>query len=147
MIKSDAQLERTKAQIQGFRKAIADLKLELPVEAFASVAASHQGMIVKLEAEVQEYEEAKLGIIRLPRLSSPKDLGVHLVRFRIAQGITQDQLAEIVGVTRQTINKHEEQEYQLASVDLISRVCDALGVLSEIHVRHKRLDVSQPMPA
>jgi len=69
---------------------------------------------------------------------------MHLVTFRIAQGITQGQLAEMVGTTRQTINKHEEQEYQLASVDFISRVSEALGLLPEIMVKHRRLEVRQP---
>lgn len=146
MIKSDAQLARTRAQVEGFRRQIAELetKSDFPPEAKAMVVASNSGMIAKLEAEIQEYEDAKRGVIRLPRLSSPRDLGVHLVTFRIAQGITQEQLAEMVGTTRQTINKHEEQEYQLASVDFITRVSDALGLLPEIHVKHKRLEVLQP---
>lgn len=146
MIKSDAQLARTRAQIEGFRRQIENLEANpnFPPEAKALAIASNRGMIEKLEAEARDYEDAKRGIIRLPRLSSPRDLGVHLVTFRIAMDITQEQLAEMVGTTRQTINKHEEQEYQLASVDFITRVSEALGLIPEIYVKHKRLEVVQP---
>jgi hypothetical protein len=146
MIKSDAQLTRTKAQIDGFKRQLNELeaRTDLPEEARKLLLASNRGMIEKLAAEIHEYEDAKGGVVRLPRLTSPRDLGMHLVTFRIAQGITQGQLAEMVGTTRQTINKHEEQEYQLASVDFISRVSEALGLLPEIMVKHRRLEVRQP---
>lgn len=149
MIKSDAQLARTRTQIEGFRRVITEMESQpgVPEDLIKAVAASHRGMIAKLEAEIAEYEDAKRGLVRLPRIQSPRDLGVHLIKFRIALGMTQEQLAELVGTTRQTINKHEEQEYQLASVDLITRVSDALGLLPEIQVKHKILDVRQPMPA
>ena len=150
MIKSEAQLERTKTQIDGFKQAMAQLQknlVGLTEVVLNAVIASHQGMIAKLEFEIAEYEDTKRGVIQLPRLASPRDFGVHLCKFRIALGISQEQLAEMVGVSRQTINRHEEQEYQLASVDLITRVSEVLGLLPEIHVKHKTLDVKQPASA
>ena len=146
MIKTDAQLERTRAQVQGFKDTLAGLEFPggTPEEARRAVVESHQAMISKLEAEVAEYLDLKKGIVRLPRIFTPKDLAAHLTRFRIALGVTQEQLAGMVGVTRQTINKHEEQEYQLADVDLVTRVVKALGILPAIAVRHQTLDVRQP---
>lgn len=145
MIKSDAQLERTRSQIQGFHRAIRELEqagADSPVARLA--IASHHGMIAKLEAELTEYEALRRGEIRLPRLTSPRELGRYLLAFRIALGLSQEQLAELAGVSRQTINKHEEQEYQLASVDLLSRAGEALGLMPEITVKHRTLDVLQP---
>lgn len=146
MIKSDAQFERTKAQIEGFERAIQELESHsgMPAQAKDAVIASHRGMIAKLEAELAEYDDLRHKRVRLPRLTGPRDLGRHLVAFRIALGISQEQLAEMVGVSRQTINKHEEQEFQLASVDLMERVSEALGLMPEIIIRHRTLDVLQP---
>lgn len=150
MIKSDAQLQRTEAQIEAFRRTVAELEQETrarPPEVREAVLASHQGMIRKLQAEVSLYQDLKRGLLRLPRLTGVKDFGACLVRFRIALGLTQEQLADLVDVARQTINKHEEQEYQAAPVVLVARVSEALGVLPEIAVRHKRLAVQQPASA
>jgi DNA-binding XRE family transcriptional regulator len=145
VIKSDAQLARTRAQIDGFRRACDETEAQpgLPKAAKAAVLASQRAMIAKLEAEIADYEELRRGRVRLPRLTSALDLGRALVAFRIAQGITQEQLAEMVGVSRQTINKYEEQEYQLATVDLVSHVATALGVEPEIALAHKTLEVVQ----
>lgn len=146
MIKTDTQLERTRAQVEGFKDMVANFKLgpEVPEIAQKAIVESHQGMIAKLEAEIAEYIDLKKGVIRLPRISTPKELAAHLTRFRIALGITQEQLAGMVGVTRQTINKHEEQEYQLADVDLVTRVVEALGILPTVAVSHRTLEVNQP---
>lgn len=150
MIKSDAQLERAKNIMNGFKQVIEEIKTtqnHLSEEVLEAVINSHQGMISKLQFEVDEYESAKQGIIRLPYLSSPRELGIHLVKFRIALGISQEQLAGMLGVSRQTVNKHEEQEYQLASVDLMTRVSECLGLLPEIRIKHKTLDIKQPISA
>jgi len=148
MIKTDAQLERTRAQVAGLTDAIRQIEAggagALPAEALKAVVESHEGMIAKLEAEIEEYGDLKRGVIRLPDLATPRDFVAHLSKFRVALGITQEQLAAMVGVSRQTINKHEEQEYQLADVNFVSRVIDALGILPQVTVRHKTLEVRQP---
>src|SRR5258708_4093690 len=121
MIKSDAQLSRTEAQLNAFRQTATELRRtrsNRPKEVMDAVIASHEGMIGKLEAEVQLYQDLNRGLLRLPRLLGLKDFGAQLVRFRIALGLTQEELAEMVGVTRQTINKHEEQGYQAAPLVL-----------------------------
>lgn len=146
MIKSDAQLERTRAQVQGFESLVDDFKARTDLPEAVKVAAvqSHEGMIAKLTAEIAGYEELKRGYIRLPRITSLMELAAHLTKFRIALGFTQEHLASIVDVSRQTINKHEEQEYQTADVALIGNVMNALGILPDIRVQHQRLAVEQP---
>ena len=146
MIKSDAHLARARAQIDGFRRACDELDAHaaVPAAAKAAVLASNQAMIDRLQAAIADYEALRRGCIRLPRLRSPLDLGKALVAFRIAQGLTQEQLAEIVGVSRQTINKHEEQEYQAATIALLAHVGEALGVMPEITLAHRTLTVIQP---
>ncbi|MDH3284615.1 MAG: helix-turn-helix transcriptional regulator [Acidobacteriota bacterium] len=55
------------------------------------------------------------------------DLRIHLKRFRLSAGLTQEQLAERVGVTRQTILSIEKGRYK-PSIELalaLARVFDA----------------------
>jgi DNA-binding XRE family transcriptional regulator len=116
----------------------------MPEPIKAGVQQSHEGMIAKLEAEVAEYLDLKAGNIHLPVISSLNDLAKHLAKFRIALGISQEQLAGMVGVSRQTINKHEEQEFQNADIAMMTRVMEALGILQDIRIQHQRLAVAQP---
>ena len=146
MIKSDAQLERTLAQIEGFRKSMEALAADASQSDVMKGLAlsSFEGMVAKLEYEVKEYRELKEGIVRIPPIYSIRDLGPHLMKFRIALGMTQERLAEMIEVSRQTINKYEEQEFQCVSVDVISQVMNALGIVIRVNISHQHLDVKEP---
>jgi hypothetical protein len=67
MINSDAQRERTLAQIDGFRRALAGLADEKPGKRTTALRASYQSMIRQLEDEVSEYDSLKAGELHLPR--------------------------------------------------------------------------------
>ena len=53
MIKSDAQRERTMAQIEGFQKALAQVKAGMSGKRAAVVAQSYESMIAQLQDEVR----------------------------------------------------------------------------------------------
>ena len=57
MIKSDAQRERTLAQIEGFRRALAKIDEEKPARRSAAIRGSYEGMIRQLEDELREYDQ------------------------------------------------------------------------------------------
>ena len=61
MIKSDAQRERTAAQIEGFRQALTKADREMTGK---PVRGSYEGMIRQLEDELHEYDELKSGELR-----------------------------------------------------------------------------------
>jgi putative transcriptional regulator len=75
-------------------------------------------------------------------MSEPRELTVHLRRFRFEHGeMTQQELADKVGVTRQTIISIEKGKYQ-PSVVLALRLAQAFGVpvesLFELHAKERK---------
>jgi hypothetical protein len=71
MIKSDAQRNRTVAQIEGFRRALAKPELEKPGKRSAAIRGSYEGMIRQLEDELREYDRMKSSALTLPRFERP----------------------------------------------------------------------------
>lgn len=61
MIKSDAQRERTVAQIEGFRVALNKLDREMTGNRAGTIRGSYEGMIRQLEDELREYDALKSG--------------------------------------------------------------------------------------
>ena len=94
MIKSDAQRDRTVAQIQGFRQAMAKVKAEMSGKRAAAVTQSYASMIRQLEDELHEYDDLKRGELTLPNVdrldqiapSSPEFESPKEFRRRISRG-------------------------------------------------------------
>ncbi|MBN1192258.1 MAG: helix-turn-helix domain-containing protein [Coriobacteriia bacterium] len=56
------------------------------------------------------------------------DIGAQLISARLARGLSQRELAELVGVHQQQIARWEKERYLCVSLGRLSRVADALGV-------------------
>ena len=61
MIKSDAQRDRTLAQIEGFRRALAKAEQEKPGKRSAAILGSYEGMIRQLEDELRRHQDPAAG--------------------------------------------------------------------------------------
>lgn len=68
MIKSDAQRDRTVAQIEGFRRALGKADQAKPGKRSAAIRGSYDGMIRQLEDELREYDQVKSGKLALPHV-------------------------------------------------------------------------------
>ena len=95
---------------------------------------------VLFEDQVKEYELLRSGKYRVLKESSFEDLPIELIRARIALGLTQKQLAELVGLKEQQIQRYEETEYASASFSRLQEIIAALGldVKEKIHLPKKR---------
>lgn len=80
----------------------------------------------QLEEEVQSYERLKRG--EFQELSNLSGVGRLLVALRIAQGLSQRDLAERLGVHVSQVSRDERNEYHGVTIDRAERVLDALGV-------------------
>jgi predicted nucleotidyltransferase len=56
------------------------------------------------------------------------DIGSQLITARIARGLSQRELAELVGVHQQQIARWEKERYGCVSLKRLSLVADALGI-------------------
>jgi len=97
MIKNDAQRERTVAQIDGFRRALAKVVQERPSKHSAAIQANCETMIRQLEDELLEYDQLKSSKLHLPRLEQLDQIAPLIVKVRIAKGISQTELAQRLG--------------------------------------------------
>ena len=59
-----------------------------------------------------------------------------LIGLRIAQGISQIELAKRLGVSEAQVSKDEKNEYHGVSVEKTQRIIDALGVTVKTTVDH-----------
>lgn len=128
MIKSDAQRERTVAQIDGFRRALAKVAEEKPGKRSAAIRGSYEGMVRQLEEELQEYDQLKSGGLKLPKIDRLNEIAPFVVKLRIAKGVSQTELANRLGISKQVISRYEESDYQTVGITRLQEILDAIGI-------------------
>jgi len=127
MIKSDVQRERTVAQIEGFRRALAVAAQEKPGKRSAALRGSYRSMIGQLEDELREYDRLKSGKLVLPRIERLDQIAPFIAKMRIAKGVSQTEMARRLGVSKQVISRYEEAEYQTVAIARLQEILDAIG--------------------
>ena len=135
MIKSDAQRERTVAQIEGFRRALAKVAEEKTGKRSDAIRGSYEGMIRQLEEELREYDQLKSGNLRLPRIDLLDEIAPFIVKLRIAKGVSQTELAHRLRVSKQVISRYEESDYQAVGIARLQEILDAIGVKTVVILR------------
>ena len=128
MIKSDAQRERTVAQIAGFQQALAKVAQDKPDKRSAAIRGSYQSMIRQLEDELREYDQVKSGELTLPHVERLNQIAPFIAKVRIAKGVSQTELARRLGVSKQVISRYEESGYQTVAIARLQEILDAIGI-------------------
>lgn len=94
------------------------------------VRAQRQALISQLadlERDLEEYRALQSGESSI-QSGTLAELGELLIQARIAKGITQQGLAERLGLKPQQIQRYEVNRYASASLARLSEVSDALGL-------------------
>jgi ribosome-binding protein aMBF1 (putative translation factor) len=94
----------------------------------------------QLKEEVEWYERVKrrdFGVIR-----QLTEVGLLLVALRIANGVSQSELAKRLGVDVSQVSRDERNDYHGISIDRAERVVQALGEELEISVGRRRPDAN-----
>jgi hypothetical protein len=79
-------VDRTLAQIAGFRQALANTEQDKPGKRAAAIRGSCQGMIRQLEEELPEYDPLKSGEFELPDIQRLDQIAPFITKIRIAKG-------------------------------------------------------------
>lgn len=135
MIKSDAQRERTVAQIDGFRRALAKAEQEKPGKRLAAIRGSYHSMIRQLEDELREYDQLKTGKLELPHIERLDEIAPFVAKVRIAKGVSQTELARRLGVSKQVVSRYEETDYQTVAIVRLQEILDAIGIKTAVKLR------------
>lgn len=87
-----------------------------------------------LRVQVAEYEAFRSGKVNQVTITSLNDLSDVLIRARIAAGLTQKGLAQLMGLKEQQIQRYEARWYESASFARLKEVALALGLEMRIEV-------------
>ena len=133
MIKNERQYRITKAQADRFSQTLRSLEQSPagskgvhPLIAKAQQDAV-KSQLADLKGELREYESLKAGEFRLDQLNVVSVLPAVLIKARIAQGLSQKELAERIGLKEQQIQRYEATDYASASLARINEVARALS--------------------
>jgi HTH-type transcriptional regulator / antitoxin HipB len=134
MILNERQYGITKTKIKEFEQAKAilsdspepeTLNEQLRLQAHLDTLNSQ---LKEFNEEVKEYEELKTGEIKSLKLDSFEQLPEALIKARIIRGLTQEQLAEILQVHQQQVQRDETNKYASASFTKILGIQKALNI-------------------
>jgi len=135
MIKNEREYRIAKAQVDKFEENLTKTKSngKTPIEKLQRDALMSQ--IGDLKTEIQEYADIWGSKQPIPELESFDDLPSALIKARLAQGLSQKDLADRLGVAEQQIQRYESSNYETASLARIKELVEALD-----------LSVSRPIP-
>jgi HTH-type transcriptional regulator/antitoxin HigA len=139
MIANERQYQVTKIQLSKLREALQAFDLGQAAKAAGSrvlAAAELQALesqAEELAAETMEYEALKSGAVRILRARSLAELPTLLIKARIAKGLSQRDLANLLQLKEQQIQRYEAGNYASASLRRLAEVAEALNLeVSEI---------------
>lgn len=134
MIKNERQYRITKAQVERFERSLSELRVRSqensdvhPLIAKAQEKAV-RSQLADLKSELREYESLKAGEFAIGDLKVVSGLPSMLIKARIAQGMSQKDLAERIGLKEQQIQRYEATDYSSASLSRIREVVNGLSL-------------------
>lgn len=127
-----AQAEKMKVTISSFDLKEATKRIGSPLLAKAELDAIQSEFEI-LSAQIQEYETLKSGAVKTFKTASLNDLPKILIKARIAKGLSQRELAELLNMKEQQMQRYESEEYASASLSRLLEVANILELnISEI---------------
>ena len=91
--------------------------------------------IEDLEREISEYQDLKEGRLLSFGADNLDSLGELITKARIARGLTQAELGELLSMTQQQVARYERDGWQKISVWRLAEAADALGLDLSIRAR------------
>jgi len=134
MITNDLQYRITKAQRNKFAQAVDAFNLEAASRRSGSEILAKAELdalrseVDSLSDQLREYETLKSGAVTVLEANSLEELPLVLIRARIANGLSQKELAEKLGMKEQQVQRYEAERYASASLSRLTEVAEVLGL-------------------
>lgn len=133
MITNERQYIVSNAQAERFREALVRLKDAPPnPRVHARIRQAEvdglQSQLDDLRRDLRAYEKLKTGNVSVLRHTGLASIAHALIRARIAEGLKQEELASLLGLKAQQVQRYEATEYQTASLARLHQVADLLGL-------------------
>jgi len=132
VITNERQYKITRSQLEKLKAALNIINLEDVSKMAGSdllTTAERQALeseVAILEEQLHEYEELQSGAISTLEASSLAELPGMLIRARIAQRLSQKDLAALLGMKEQQIQRYEANEYAGVSLRRLKEIAEAL---------------------
>ena len=132
MIKNEVQYKLTKTSVEGFEKRLNWLRAnpETRADLDPIVAGAEEdaleSTIEELREELQDYNRTKAGHVEMEVLLTVDRIAGVLISARIAKGLTQRQLASMVGLKEQQIQRYEARDYTNVDLSRVQEIAKAL---------------------
>ena len=128
MIKNEKQYKMTKSYFNNFKQTIQSLEKKENTPLIQLEKDSLQSQISDLQREIDEYDDLKSGMIPIFELNSIDQLPKTLIKARIALGLSQKKLADLIDVQEQQIQRYESVDYETASIARIKSIAKVLNL-------------------
>lgn len=130
-----SRLEKDREVLEAQQRALAESGLSK--EEVERVLGPMLSFRAQLEEEVEWYERVRRREFAVSH--DVRDMGRTLIALRIANGLSQRELAERLDVSEAQISRDERNEYHGITVERAQRVLDAMGESLRMQVEDKPL--------
>ena len=131
MITNERQYRITRGWVERFEQAQAALPeghAGLSERGRQALHDQYESQLDELRADLAAYEALRQGDVAVLELDSLAALPDALIQARAAAGISQQALAQRLGLRKQQIQRYEATRYAGVSWERLQAVADALGV-------------------
>ena len=131
MIRNEAEYQEASARLAEERDRLAEHRIRLKEaglsdEEIKRVVDPMESFHLQMKEEVESYERLKRG--EFEELDNLRGLGQLLISLRIAQGISQRELAKRLDVHESQVSRDERNEYFGITLERAIKILDALNV-------------------
>jgi transcriptional regulator with XRE-family HTH domain len=130
VITNERQYRITKTWLERFQQARAGVEEQggnLHPRARQALRDQYDSQIEELRGQLAEYEALRRGQVAVLELESLGELPEALIRARAAAGLSQEALAERLGLKKQQVQRYEATRYAGVSLERVQAIADALG--------------------
>jgi HTH-type transcriptional regulator / antitoxin HigA len=124
---SNSELEKLRTAFDSFDFPEATKRTGSPILAKAERDAL-DSQIEDLTEQINEFSTLRSGAVRILKASSLSELPTLLIKGRIAQGLSQRELAQKLGLKEQKIQRYEDESYASASLERLRKIAAAVNI-------------------
>ncbi len=142
MIRNETEYQEASARLASERNRLADHRAKLKEVGLSAAEIKRvidpmQSFHLQLKEEVESYEGLKRG--EFDELENLRGLGRLLISIRIAQGVSQRELAKRLTVHESQVSRDERNEYFGITLERAIKILEALNVRL-----HTRVEIEPP---
>ncbi len=138
MITNERQYRITRKKAQDFAHAIEEFdagsnsRSDLHPRLVQAEREAMESQLADLREELDDYERLKSSQVSVISVGSFEELADGLIRARIARGLSQRALAQLLELKEQQIQRYEVERYASASFQRLCQIARALELRTEM---------------